>query len=140
MYNKIIVPLDASSPSRRAMTLALELARKTGAQLIVLYVKELILLYHGALGHGGQYIPFNKFKSEDILNVILTDMEIPPGSICKRSATGNPATLIVTVVADERANLIVMGSRGFGQLKGLLLGSVSQFVIKHAPCPVLIVK
>ncbi|HBW33938.1 universal stress protein [Desulfosporosinus sp. BICA1-9] len=137
---KIVVPVDASTPSRRALTLAIELAQNTGAKLTVLYVKEMIVLYHGAIDHGSQYIPFNNLDAEDILKAILTDMGIQPDSICKRSATGNPARLIVTVATEERANLIVMGSRGLGQLTGLLLGSVSQSVIKHSPCPVLIVK
>ncbi|OLN26871.1 universal stress protein [Desulfosporosinus metallidurans] len=140
MYNKIVVPVDSSSLSRRALTHALELARNTGAKLTVLYVNQIILLYHSALGPESQYIPFEKLDCEDILNTMLADMGIQPDSISKRIATGYPAPLIVTVAVEERANLIVMGSRGFGLLAGLLLGSVSQSVITHAPCPVLIVK
>ncbi|KJR47947.1 hypothetical protein UF75_1621 [Desulfosporosinus sp. I2] len=140
MNNKIIVPVDASSPSRRALTYALELARNTGSKLTVLYVDQIILLYYGALGPESQYIKFQKPDAEDILNKILADMGIQSDSISKRIVTGNPAPLIVTVALEERANLIVMGSRGCGFLTGLLLGSVSQSVIKHSPCPVLIVK
>lgn len=140
MYNRIVVPVDSSALSRRALTHALELARNTGAKLTVLYVNQIIPLYHSTSGPERQYIPFEKLDGEDILNAMLADMGIQSDSISKRSATGNPAPLIVTVAAEERANLIVMGSRGFGLLTGLLLGSVSQSVIKHAPCPVLIVK
>lgn len=140
MYNKIVVPVDSSSFSRRALIHALELAQKTGAKLTVLYVNQIIPYYHGALGPERLYNPFEYLDGEDFLNAMLTDMGIQSDSIRKRIATGNPAPLIVTVATEESADLIVMGCRGFGLLTGLLFGSVSQSVIKHSPCPVLIVK
>jgi nucleotide-binding universal stress UspA family protein len=52
---------------------------------------------------------------------------------------GPPAPAILRVAADERCDMIVVGSRGHGQMIGLLLGSVSSGVAQHATCPVLIV-
>ena len=51
---------------------------------------------------------------------------------------GHPAQLLVT--AAEGADLVVVGSRGHGGFVGMLLGSVSQHVAAHAPCPVLVVR
>lgn len=55
-------------------------------------------------------------------------------------AWGNPADVIVEKAREIKFHLIVMGSRGLGAISGLLLGSVSDRVIKLAPCPVLIVR
>lgn len=141
MFNRIVVPVDSSALSRRALAQAFELAQYTGAKLTVLCVKQIILLYYGALGPESQYISLEKLDGEEILNTMLSDMDISPDSIRKRSATtGNPALLIVAVAAEEGADLIVMGSRGFSLFTGFILGSISRSVIKHAPCPVLIVK
>lgn len=53
---------------------------------------------------------------------------------------GNPAEVILDIAKSQNSNVIVMGSRGLGKLAGLLLGSTSQKVVSHAPCPVLIVR
>jgi nucleotide-binding universal stress UspA family protein len=57
-----------------------------------------------------------------------------------RRETGHPVDMIVNVAAREKVDLIVMGSRGLGGLESFLLGSVSDRVLHHAHCPVLIVK
>jgi nucleotide-binding universal stress UspA family protein len=48
---------------------------------------------------------------------------------------GSPAEAIIEVANTSKSDLIVMGSRGLGRLAGLLLGSTSQKVVSHAPCP-----
>ena len=53
---------------------------------------------------------------------------------------GSPGPAILSVAKKYNADLIVMGSRGLGPLKGLFMGSVSSYVVTHSVCPVLIVK
>ena len=53
---------------------------------------------------------------------------------------GSPGPVILQTAADIDTDLIVMGSRGLGPLKGLFMGSVSSYVVTHSVCPVLIVK
>jgi len=53
---------------------------------------------------------------------------------------GEPASKIIEVANNWHADLIVMGSHGRGKIQGLLLGSVSQGVLHHSPCPVLVVR
>ena len=53
---------------------------------------------------------------------------------------GSPGPAVLAVAKKYNADLIVMGSRGLGLLKGIFLGSVSSYVTSHATCPVLIVK
>lgn len=67
---------------------------------------------------------------------------LPPrtGPADKRLEIGSPAEVILTVADVERAHLIVLGTRGLGPIKELLLGSVSHRVLAHAACPVLAVR
>ncbi len=58
----------------------------------------------------------------------------------KRLEMGNPTDCIISIAQEEHIDLILMGARGVGPLKELLLGSVSHRVLSHAPCPVLVVK
>lgn len=53
---------------------------------------------------------------------------------------GHPAATIIRVAEDEKCDLILLGSRGLGEVKRFLLGSVSDAVVHHAHCPVLIVR
>ncbi len=55
-------------------------------------------------------------------------------------AIGDPVEEILTLVRNEQVDIVVIGSRGLGTLKGVLMGSVSQRITHLAPCPVLIVK
>ncbi|MBS5148539.1 MAG: universal stress protein [Veillonella sp.] len=53
---------------------------------------------------------------------------------------GSPGPALLAVAKKYNADLIVMGSRGLGPLKGLFMGSVSSYVTSHSTCPVLIIK
>jgi nucleotide-binding universal stress UspA family protein len=63
-----------------------------------------------------------------------------PGQIHTEMIEGSPAEAIINVAETRHSDVIVMGSRGESTLAGLLLGSNSQKVVSHAPCPVLIVR
>ena len=72
----------------------------------------------------------------------VASIEVAYGSIVELEDAlieGPAAPAILRIAADERCDMIVMGSRGHGQLSGLLLGSVSSVVAQRAECPVLIV-
>lgn len=56
------------------------------------------------------------------------------------SETGSPAVVILDFAKSNDMDLIIMGSRGLGVVKGVLLGSVSQYVVEQSECPVLVVK
>ena len=76
---------------------------------------------------------------KEILNDIVKDV---PADLKVKSVfeVGSPGPAVLAVAKKYNADLIVMGSRGLGPLKGLFMGSVSSYVTSHSTCPVLVVK
>ena len=124
--------------SDRAITHAISMAEVCDAKLNFLYVANI------------NQLAINACLSDAILeavtkagNVILDRaMEMVPSGIEKEafSETGSPAVVILDFAVSNNADMIVMGSRGLGIVKGVLLGSVSQYIVEQARCPVLVVK
>lgn len=70
-----------------------------------------------------------------------TRAALPPGTpVDHRVETGDPAAVICTVAKEVGADVVVVGSHGKGFLSRVVLGSVSEYVTRHAPCPVLVVR
>ena len=122
--NRILVPVDGSVGSGRAVEKALFLAEKCGAALDFLYVAVVI---------GGEN------PGEVIFSEIWKNL--PEGLTAeKHVASGNVAHAILDTAEKCQAGMIVMGSRGLGIFRGAFLGSVSQKVIEDAAIPVMVVK
>ena len=133
-FSRILVPVDFSNYDARAVALATSLAKDSGAELVILHVVEHPSAYgEGALYHG---LPE---PSIETLRVMLHDIKPPDGTTRfeHRFLRGHPAETIVEVAAAEEADLIVMGTHGRTGVHRLLMGSVAESVVRHAPCPVL---
>ncbi|SHK57877.1 Nucleotide-binding universal stress protein, UspA family [Selenomonas ruminantium] len=138
MMKNILVPVDGSEGSDRAVAEAIAMAEICEARLNFLYVANI------------NQLAINACLSDAILeavtkagNVILDRaMEMVPSGIEKEaySETGSPAVVILDFASSNDIDLIIMGSRGLGIVKGVLLGSVSQYIVEQAKCPVLVVK
>ena len=138
MMKNILVPVDGSEGADRAIEKAVMLAQTCGAKLNFLYVANI------------NQLAINAVLSDAILdsvtkagNVILDRaLEMVPAGIAKESFsdTGSPAVVVLDFAETNDIDLIVMGSRGLGVVKGVLLGSVSQYVVEQSKCPVLVVK
>ena len=138
MVRNILVPVDGSEGSDRAVAKAVMLAEACGAKVSFLYVANI------------NQLAINACLSDAILdavtkagNVILDRaMEMVPAGVEKEafSETGSPAVIILDFADNHPTDLIVMGSRGLGVVKGVLLGSVSQYLVEQSKCPVLVVK
>jgi nucleotide-binding universal stress UspA family protein len=85
-------------------------------------------------------IDSRKKDAEEILAAAIKEVGEIPSEIHTEMIEGDPAMAIIEVATIRESNIIVMGSRGLGRLAGLVLGSTSQKVVAHAPCPVLIVR
>jgi nucleotide-binding universal stress UspA family protein len=79
-------------------------------------------------------------KAADIVRETRHALEPHVGSMITRIHEGPPGQVIVNMAHACRADLVAVGSRGLGMVSGFLLGSVSHYVVRHAPCSVLVAK
>jgi len=138
---KILVPTDVSEHSRRALNIALELARKFNAEVELLFVVADRVIY--SFGEADIYVASSEQvekEGELALKSMLKEIDISGISLNKKTLHGNPSKVILQEVENEAIDLVVMGSHGYGAVVGSVLGSVSQKVLHGARCAVLIAK
>ncbi len=145
-YKNIIVPTDGSVNSKRALEHAIVLASSLGASITLVYVANIVSVISNfdqipnASGYVTEQVALDM---EEEGKGVLDDFakEVPEGIDVKTVfEVGSPGPAVLSVAKKYKADLIVMGSRGLGPLKGLFMGSVSSYVVTHSGCPVLIVK
>jgi nucleotide-binding universal stress UspA family protein len=140
-WKTILVGVDGSPGSRTALTWAAAEAADHGADLVVLTVWERPLL--PPMGSGevpeGPVPDPGQTATEELVKVIKEELgEDPPVLVQPRNKHGNPAKVLIEQSAD--VDLLVVGSRGHGGFRGLVLGSVSQHVAAYAKCPVAVIR
>ena len=131
----ILFPTDFSTASDAALVHAEALARQSGARLLIVHVEEPPLAYGG----GELYYGLPQPDSERILKM-LEDVrpKDPAVPFAHRITMGDPAGEIVRIAADEKAEMIVLGTHGRTGMVRLLMGSVAEAIVRRAPCPVLV--
>jgi nucleotide-binding universal stress UspA family protein len=140
-WKTVLVGVDGSDSSHKAMAWAAAEAADHGADLVVLNVWEHTLLPPaGSVTVSEHYVPDPSQRTaddlrEEIVQVLGPD---PPVVVQPRVKQGNPAKALIEESAD--ADLLVVGTRGHGGFRGLVLGSVSQHVAAYARCPVTVVR
>jgi len=147
---KILVPVDLSTESENALDLAVQIARKSDAQIILLHVlDETVGQSFNTVGE----IDFTDSSSLHNVYVIellnktkndlreLKEREAYTGvNITEHIRVGGVYQRISESIVSEQVDLIVMGSKGSSGIEELLIGSNTEKVIRHAKCPVLTVK
>lgn len=140
----IIVGVDGSEESEQALRWALEEARARGAGVIAVMVYSVPPSYY-PYGVPGA-------ASDSLLETIGRQAETELAELLERTGAEAEGLSVEAEVAEHhqparaltdragRDDLLVVGSRGRGGFTGLLLGSVSQQVVHHAPCPVVVVR
>ena len=143
----IVVAVDLSEPSLRAVDWAADLAAKYDSELVLLTVGHVIA---GADPGIEAYMRMEHIQ-EPVAGVAIESMREGLFSVRDRAAAkgarhistdvfvGDPAEQIIACADARQADLIALGSRGHGRLAGLLLGSVAQKVVALAQCAVLVV-
>lgn len=139
---KILIPVDGSPAADHAADFAVRLAADTGAMLTLLFAHEL----SGASMMGMSTMSKGEVQ-ETVDAVAARAFAHGVGSASKAGLTaskqtvvGHPAAEIIDFAKKDGTDLIVMGSRGLSPMEGLLLGSVSEKVLRHAGCAVAIVR
>ena len=140
-WKTVLVGVDGSASSHKALTWAAVEAAGHGADLVVLNVWEHTLLPPaGSVSVSEKYVPDpSQRTADDLLREIKEVLgEDPPVLVQPRVKQGNPAKVLIELSAD--ADLLVVGTRGHGGFGGLVLGSVSQHVAAYAKCSVTVVR
>jgi nucleotide-binding universal stress UspA family protein len=136
MFDTVVLALDGSESSDRALECATALAKQHSSSVRVVHVVEL------SVGRGGGRAPLNE---KDIQAKVEGQVEALTAAGVKAEfetqtvPAGGPAHVIADVAERVKADLIVTGTRGHTAVVGMLLGSVPQRLLHLAHCPVLIV-
>ena len=134
---KILFPTDFSTLSDAALKHATTLAKDTGATLVIVHVEEPPAAYGGGEMYYGLPDPDVADLQKMLEAVKPTD---PSVTFEHRLVTGQPAREIVELAKEKGVDLIVMGTHGRTGLGRILMGSVAEAVVRHAPCPVFTFK
>lgn len=143
MFRRLLVAFDGSPHARRALDEAIELAKATNGTLAVMAVAPEASAWALGGAYGVYVADFSELERnittqyqrmlDETIGAVPADLPVT-----KRLAYGAPGPAIVDAAASGDYDLIVMGSRGRGELRSLLLGSVSHHVLQTSPIPVLV--
>jgi len=142
----ILSLVDGSEPSTRALRAAIDMAKLYGGQLIALSVITApSFLPVGTAGSPTDLSAYYEQGTQDSKKAVDDGLKLVDAAGVKSrgeviEASGSTVETIVDFATREKVDILVMGTRGLGGLKKLVLGSVSSGVITHAPCSVLIVR
>ncbi len=146
MFEKILVPVDGSEHSLSALDFAVEMQKKFNSELMVLCVYR----HHSPLD-ASMYMVKPANSPENLDEAMREHAQGVVEEAKKHAAelgaseprgfikSGQPARTIINFADDKNVRLIVLGSRGLGDVEGFLLGSVSHKVTSLARCPVMVV-
>ena len=141
---RIICPTDFSEPSLEGLRNGIKMAESFDAELLVMHVIEPPSWSEIAYAQP-IYIPVDwtaPLKEESMKKLNGLQSEMIPEQVQSRLLTleGNPAETIVRLAAEESANLIVIATHGYSGFHRFVFGSVTERVVRTAPCPVLTVR
>jgi len=138
-FRTVVLATDLSATSEAATTAALELAGTLGARLLAVSV----------IDPGSLRLPGGRFRQR--IDQVRGERERVAQSLVARGRSigvavdflvweGDPGESIIEAAMAENADMIVVGSHGRGTVGRFLIGSVSDHVVRNAPCPVLVVR
>ena len=138
---QILVPIDFSDCSKKALQYALPLAKEHGATLTLLYV---VPPAYGAAEYG--VVDYTELEAglrtsgeKELANLAAAEVrgEVPADTLVR---VGSPTQEIIQTARNLPADLIILSTHGRTGLQHVFLGSVAEHVVQRAPCPVLVVR
>ena len=139
-FKRILIAVDDSAFAAHAADVGIELAKSLKTEVGFVHV------FDPSVGPGAKWgapadrlLEMSERAAERLLVTFRASPNVP-SNVAAFIESGQPASKIVEVAKKWPADLIVMGSHGRGRIENLLLGSVTQEVLHHAPCPVLVVR
>lgn len=150
MFERILVPLDGSEHSLRALENAIQIAKKFGSRISLIHIYSIVvpsvspIFLSESVALAPEIVAELGEAKSKVGADILTEGEkrvVTEGiQVEKMLVEGHVVEKILENAEKGEVNLIVMGARGLGRMKEVLLGSVSHSITRHAKCPVLVVK
>ena len=146
MYHRILVPVDGSETSTRALTAALQLARESSGRVRVVHVVDDLVLTSGYEPYGGTSGEFLKIMRETGAKILDEALAVAQaaGVEADKALFDTTGERLSETVAHEakrwNADLIVVGTHGRRGVGRVLLGSGAEQIIRLAPVPVLVVR
>jgi nucleotide-binding universal stress UspA family protein len=137
VFRKIVLAVDGSEPSNRAVSVAGDLAGELGSEVVVVHVHEAEMLHQGSVEFGA-----SEYGAQLVDATVreLKDSGVNSRGEVLTAIYGRAARVILELTDHEGADAVVMGSRGLSDLAGLVLGSVTHKVLHLAHCPVIVVR
>jgi nucleotide-binding universal stress UspA family protein len=139
-FAHILVPLDFSEYSAQILGTALSVLTEGGRITLLHVVEWLPAVTEGTFGIYPHRKDIEKVKQLSLEKLAEMASRHTGYDIHASVKEGKPATAILETVAESEPDLVVMGSHGRSRLDHLLIGSVTERVIRKSPCPVLTVK
>jgi nucleotide-binding universal stress UspA family protein len=141
LFSKVLVPVDGSDNSFRALDAALLLSEKIGSQVTVIHVMEDIPVLHIQSEKLLRKLIEDYTKESQLILTRCSEIAVKKGlSLNTKLLHGNASSSILDFCKKGKYDAIVMGSRGMGKFKELVLGSVSSKVLHHSSCAVMIIR
>jgi nucleotide-binding universal stress UspA family protein len=141
---RILLATDGSEEAELAALRAMDIAEKTDSELHVVHVGVVplfLLSYPGTLGYYGKLYEQIEQESRERLRELSWRVKVAGGTVAGSHLRMGAVDLEVVALAKElQADMIVMGCRGHRGIRRTIEGSISDGVIRHAPCPVLVVR
>ena len=139
-FERILVPIDFSEHSEKAFQKAVEFGRAFGAELILVHIVEQII-YPG----DWMYLPVSTSDlAAERREVVAAKLKALSAGTDVRATEivrlGRAWQEIVEIAKERRADLVILATHGYTGLRHVLLGSVAEKVVRHAPCLVLTVR
>ncbi len=145
-YHQILVPVDGSPTSQKALDEAIRLAQLTGARLRLLHVVDELSYVNGfepAMNYLNEIIPLMREAGEKLLaheRQKALDKGVDADSVLIVEGPGRICDHVAEQARRVKADLIVVGSHGRRGIGRVLLGSDAEQIVRHAPVPVLVVR
>ena len=138
---KILVPVDGSDASKHALADAIDMANTHKAKLVLLAVADVTEAAYPIMGVTLDKDGFYNVKKKTEAMLAKVKETVPADiDLDAKVESGIPGTIISNAVEEENVDIVVMGNSGKGAVSSFIMGSVSQYVIHHVKCPVLVVK
>jgi nucleotide-binding universal stress UspA family protein len=138
---KILLATDGSPDAALAARAAVDLSNAMGSELHVAHAWQLVMSYVPYPAGGTDLYEVYERRAQELLDKLVSEIEVLGGTVAGTHVVMNsPIDGMLDLCEELEPGLVVLGSRGLGPVRRILVGSVSEGVVHHASCPVLVVR